>query len=206
MDNPMAINSAGSGAKRRAAFLDLQGTLGGEGFGDVRDFNLFPWAPEAVRLLNSAGMVVVIVTNQSRISTGMITWEYFNKRMADLRKELAAQCASVEAVFCCPHGADDGCPCRKPSPALLYRARDELKLDLAHSYVVGDHGASDMGMAHAAGCRAVLVRTGLGEGSLGTYRSLWSDIEPDCVADDLLHAAHWIAGRETTPAIGGLVT
>lgn len=44
--------------------------------------------------------------------------------------------------------------------------------------------------------KAVLVRTGLGKGSLGQYRDTWADIEPDFVAQDVLDAARWISAME----------
>lgn len=178
-----------------AAFLDLQGTLGGDGFGDVRDFSFFPWSIPAVKLLNEAGLPVIIVTNQSRIAPGLITWQQFEARVDELRAQLAGHGARLDAVYCCPHTDLDGCACRKPLPGLVMQAQRDLGLDLASCYVVGDIGVTDMTMARAAGCHAVLVRTGLGEGSLGAYRHLWAGIEPDFVATDVLEAARWIVGR-----------
>ncbi|HHN78236.1 MAG TPA: D,D-heptose 1,7-bisphosphate phosphatase, partial [Phycisphaerales bacterium] len=49
----------------------------------------------------------------------------------------------------------------KPSPALLHRAAKELHLDLTRSWFVGDT-TRDIEAASHAGCRGVLVRTGLG--------------------------------------------
>ena len=101
--------------------------------------------------------------------------------------------ATLDAVYYCPHAADDGCNCRKPRPGLVQQAREDFGLRLDQCYLVGDVGAWDMVLAKTVGCRAVLVRTGWGEGSLGPYRHLWRDIEPDYVATDVLDAARWIA-------------
>jgi len=49
--------------------------------------------------------------------------------------------------------------------------------------------------AHAVGAIKVLVRTGWGEGSLGTHRHTWAAVEPDYVAEDLLDAARWLLRR-----------
>ena len=78
-------------------------------------------------------------------------------------------------------------------PGMVLRAQRDFALDLAACYLVGDCGSKDMVLAQAVGCRAILVRTGLGEGSLGEYRRVWADIEPDFIADDVLDAARWIA-------------
>jgi D-glycero-D-manno-heptose 1,7-bisphosphate phosphatase len=176
----------------RAVFLDLQGTLGGEGLDDVLRFSFFPCAAPAIRLLNEAGLLAIVVTNQSHIARGDFTYAQFERRMDALRAELAEHGARLDAVYCCPHGKEDGCACRKPRPGMLLAAQRELGLDLARSYVVGDTGAWDMVMARAAGAGAILVRTGLGEGSLVEYRHTWADIEPDFVADDVLQAAEWV--------------
>ena len=110
--------------------------------------------------------------------------------------ELAEQGARIDGVYCCPHGRTDGCTCKKPKTGLLDRCVSEHSVDLRASYVVGDNGANDMRLAQSARCRAILVRTGIGEGSLGLYRHLWAGVEPDYVADNLLDAARWIEGKE----------
>ena len=93
--------------------------------------------------------------------------------MQELRKDLADFGAGIDAVYCCPHSRDDGCRCHKPRTGMIEDAATDLGIDLSRSWVVGDGGAWDMAMARAAGCGAVLVRTGLGESSLGEFRGTW---------------------------------
>ena len=182
--------------RRKAVFLDLQGTLGGEGFGDILDFAFFPSAIPAIRLLNEADLWAIVITNQSHISRGDFTYEEFEARVEELKRELAEHGARLDGVYCCPHTREDGCSCKKPLPGMVLQAQDDFDLDLSECYLVGDVGAWDMVLAHSVGCRAVLVRTGLGEGSLEEYRHLWADIELDFVAQDVLDAARWIVGSE----------
>jgi beta-phosphoglucomutase-like phosphatase (HAD superfamily) len=56
----------------------------------------------------------------------------------------------------CPHEPAAGCACRKPAPALVARAADELGVDPADCVMIGDIGA-DAAAAYAAGARAILV-------------------------------------------------
>ena len=56
--------------ERAAVFLDLQGTLGGEGLGDIKHFTFFPSAIPAIKLLNDANLLAIVVTNQSHIAKG----------------------------------------------------------------------------------------------------------------------------------------
>lgn len=183
--------------KKHAVFLDLLGTMGGDGLSDIRTFSLFPFTAESVRLLNEAGVLVFVVTNQSHIAKGSITQAQFDEGMSEIVTELAAQGAGIDGVYCCPHSRTDGCTCKKPRAGLLEQCAHQHPVHLRGSYVVGDNGSNDMRLARAVGCSAVLVRTGVGDGSLKTYRHLWSDIEPDYVADNLLDAAQWIERTES---------
>ena len=191
----MASESA-SASNRKAVFLDLQGTLGGEGLGDILGFSFYPFSIPAIKLLNEANLLVVVVTNQSHISKGYFTYDDFESRFDELKQELARQGARLDAVYCCPHTTEDGCSCKKPLPGMVLQAQRDLDLDLTECYLVGDVGAWDMVLARLVGCKAVLVRTGLGKGSLGEYRHSWADIEPNLVADNVLEAAQWIVESE----------
>ena len=181
---------------QKAVFLDLQGTLGGDGFGDILDFSFFPFAVHAIRLLNEANLLTIVVTNQTHIARGYFTCHEFGERVSELKRELAENEAKLDGVYCCPHTPDDHCSCRKPLPGMILQAQTDFNLDPSRCYLVGDNGSSDMVLARSIGCKAILVRTGLGEGSLGKYRNSWSDIEPDFVAQDVLDAARWILAME----------
>ena len=62
---------------RRAVFLDRDGTINEErGYLDRLDrLELYPYAVDAVRLLNRAGFLTVVVTNQGGIGRGIIDAE-----------------------------------------------------------------------------------------------------------------------------------
>lgn len=190
---------------QRAVFLDLQGTLGGEGLDHIMGFSFYQTAARAVGLVNDAGLLAIVITNQSHISKGLFTMQDFERKMAELKAELAVDGARVDAVYCCPHSTKDGCECRKPLPGMLLKARADFDIDLCRSYVVGDAGAWDMALARKVGSKAVLVRTGLGESSLCEYRHTWRDIEPDHIAEDVLRGVEWIITQEgaSEQAAGG---
>jgi ribonucleotide monophosphatase NagD (HAD superfamily) len=71
------------------------------------------------------------------------------------------------------------------------RAARELDLDLSRSVVIGDSGAHDVLLARAIGAKAVLVRTGWGESSMGEFRPLWAHTEADFLAADALQGVAW---------------
>ena len=184
-------------SERIAVFLDLQGTLGGEGFGDIRDFTFYPFAIPAIRLLNEAGLLAIVITGQSHIAKGYFSYEYFQERTGILKQEIEKRGARLDAVYCCPHDDEDNCICKKPKPGMILTAQKDFDLNLSTCYVVGDVGAFDMVLANLVNCKGVLVRTGLGESSLDEYRYTWADIKPHFVAEDVLHAVKWILTDRT---------
>jgi len=175
-----------------AVFLDLQGTLGGNGLGNILDFEFFPQAIPAIELLNSSGLAAIVVTNQGQIGRGIFSYAQYLQRVDELQQVLGNAHLHLDAFYCCPHRRDEGCACCKPRPGLLLQAQQDFQLDLSTCYMVGDTGAWDMLLARAVGCHAVLVRTGLGESSLGEFRPTWADFEADFIAEDVLEAVRWI--------------
>ena len=138
----------------RFVFLDRDGTLVRDTGYPHReaDYELLPGVPAALRRLADAGFRLAIVTNQSGIGRGLFGAADFERFQARLLADLAAERVRIERTYHCPHRPDEGCACRKPSPGLLWRARDELGADLAASWVIGD-GDGDVGLAAQAGCR-----------------------------------------------------
>lgn len=169
-----------------AIFFDRDGTLGGNGhFCHPRDFVLYPETLPALRLARAAGVTCIAVTNQHNISKGKATHQDFTTEF---------QALGFDAYYICPHGAEEGCDCRKPGVGNFRQAALEYGLDLTRCAVIGDVGATDMLAAHAIGARKVLVRTGWGEGSLGEFRQTWAVTEPDHVAAHVLDAVKWLLG------------
>jgi D-glycero-D-manno-heptose 1,7-bisphosphate phosphatase len=98
----------------------------------------------------------VLVTNQSGIARRLYDWQGFHAVQALLSRALAKEGARLDATFACAHHAGGGAPFnvanhpwRKPSPGMILAAGSRMKLDLAHSWIVGDR-ASDIATGHAA--------------------------------------------------------
>lgn len=164
------VRTGGHGNAAPALFLDRDGTLIElvAYLANPDDVRLIDEAVEAVRKANSAGVAVVIVTNQSGIGRGYYDWAAFEAVQERLYALLADADAFVDAAYACPHApANAGGPAhsayRKPAPGMLLRAKIDLSLDLTRSQIVGD-SASDLAAGRSAGLsRGVLVGTGYGE-------------------------------------------
>lgn len=182
---------------RAAVFLDRDGTLIEEvGYLDRPSrVQLYPWAADAIRALNHAGLVVVMVTNQSGVARGFFSEavvQGVHDRIADL---LAQGGAHVDAYYYCPHHPDGkvaeyarACDCRKPGRALVDRAVEEFGVDPLASYAVGDRWF-DVSLARTIGAKGVLVRTGYGADE--EHRPP-SGVAADVVVNNLAEAASWI--------------
>jgi histidinol-phosphate phosphatase family protein len=145
---------------RPAVFLDRDGTLI-EDRQYLRDPNLvtlLPGAADAVRRLDRSGRPVVVVTNQSGIARGLLTEQDYQATARRLEELLAAEGARLAGQYHCPHVPEISgpCDCRKPGPLLYRRAADELGLDLARSWWVGDR-VRDLAGALRFGGRGLLV-------------------------------------------------
>jgi histidinol-phosphate phosphatase family protein len=149
--------------KKGIIFLDRDGTINVERhhLATVEGMELLPGAAEAVRALNQLDLPVVVVSNQTVVARGdcsLETLRAINQRMVDL---LAAQGASIDGIYYCPHLPGDNCPCRKPRTALLENALAIFGGDPAQSFLVGDK-CSDIDAGLAVGATTFLVRTGHG--------------------------------------------
>ena len=167
----------------------------------VSRIRLLPRSSAAIRRAREAGFKTVIVTNQAGVARGYFDEDLVHRVHDRVREMLAADGAAVDAIYYCPHHPDAGaapyradCDCRKPRPGMLLRARDEVGIDLARSYLVGD-SMRDIEAGHRVGATTVLVLTGYGRGELEHRSGGWKN-RPDHVAEDLMEAVEWILVRE----------
>jgi D-glycero-D-manno-heptose 1,7-bisphosphate phosphatase len=191
-----------SGA-RRAVFIDRDGTISEEvGYvNHVSRYKVFPFAAPAVRALNEAGWLAVLVTNQAGVARGYFAEKLIGEVHGVLAAELEKGGARLDAVYYCPHHPSLGeppyrldCDCRKPRPGLIKRAAEDLGLDLGRCWMVGDRH-SDTELARNAGVRSAFVLTGYGRGELEHQSHGWRH-RPDLVAENLLEAVEKILSTE----------
>lgn len=165
------MTSHATSGLRPAVFLDRDGTINEDvGYlSELAHLTLYPWAVDAVRLLNRAGYLVVMVTNQGGIGRTLIRPEFVAELHAVIDRCLAAAGAHVDGWYFCPHHPEAlvealrvECGCRKPAPGMALDAARDLGIDLARSWVIGDKW-SDVQLGQRIGARGILVRTGWGQ-------------------------------------------
>jgi len=165
--------------RQKAVFLDRDGTINVyKGFlRNIDDFELISGVAEAIKIMNSSGYLVVVVTNQPVIARGEVTYEQLSEIHNKLETELGKKGAYIDGVYFCPHHPDSGydgeikelkieCTCRKPNPGMLIDASKDMNIDLKQSYMVGD-GKNDIIAGNKIGCKSILL---IGKGTSGDNR------------------------------------
>ncbi|MHB0912358.1 MAG: D-glycero-beta-D-manno-heptose 1,7-bisphosphate 7-phosphatase [Armatimonadota bacterium] len=174
----------------RVVFLDRDGVLNqnrDDYVKSVDELVIFPEAMEAVAELTRAGFRVVVVSNQAAVARGMLDPSELDRINAKLVSAAAERGGEISAVYCCTHGRNDGCDCRKPEPGMLLRAGRELGFDPAGCWFVGD-AKTDMQAGARAGCKTVLVLSGK---AIPSDTEEWKD-QPEYMAQDLADAVRFI--------------
>lgn len=210
-----------------AVFLDRDGTLNEERghLSRAEDLELLPGVATAVRRLNRAGRLAVLLTNQPVVARGECSEQELAGIHARLETLLGLEGAYLDGLYYCPHHPDRGfpgeraelkgpCACRKPGTAMLERAVGDLGIQREASWMVGDRSA-DLQLARNARVRSLLVRTGAAGQDrryparpdyefydLGEAVDFILDVFPGALAN----ARAWLRGCEAgqTLLIGGL--
>ncbi|MDH5666977.1 MAG: lipopolysaccharide heptosyltransferase II [Nitrospira sp.] len=173
-------------------FLDRDGTLNRDP-GYIRSpeqFELFPGVPQAMAKVKQAGARCIMVTNQSGIARGFLSIGDLDAIHAKLERLLGEAGVSLDAIYFCPHHPDDACGCRKPNTGLIDRAVRERQVDLARSYVIGDH-VRDIELAKSVGARSILVTTGVVRPEQ-VESLIASGTVPDGIAPSFAEAMDWL--------------
>lgn len=187
----------GAGSRRRAVFLDRDGTLV-EDRGHLSDPSqavFFPDTVPALRLLQER-FALFIVTHQQGISEGILDAAEVDRVNQGVEEHLARHGVRILKTYCCSHTRAEGCECIKPKVHFLRQAEREFTIDLAGSFSVGDH-PHDAELARNAGGTGIYVLTGHGE----RHRR---EIAPDVpVAAGIREAAQIMADAAVRGALDG---
>jgi D-glycero-D-manno-heptose 1,7-bisphosphate phosphatase len=122
----------------------------------------------------------LVCPNQPEVDRGAMTSEQLAAVHQGLDRLLAERGARIDQIFCCT--SDGESPLRKPAGGMLRQALAEFGAEPAQTAFVGDQ-LDDLKAAFHAGCRRVLVLTGLGRKSL--ERGLPDYLQPVGVFADL---------------------
>lgn len=179
---------------KKLVILDRDGVINFDSDDYIKspsEWRPIPGSLEAIARLNQHGYQVAIATNQAAISRGLFDMKALNAIHQKLHLSAQAVGAHIDAIFFCPHAADEFCDCRKPRPGMLEAIGKRFEISLKGVPMVGD-ALRDMQAAFEVGCDLYLVKTGKGartleKGGLPPGTQIYENLA--AVADRLLHLA-----------------
>lgn len=129
----------------------------------IDEFRLLPRVASAIKLINEAGFLAVVASNQPGIAKAKCTRSFIEEINNELIRRLKRFGAHIDAINYCLHHPDgviasytQVCNCRKPKPGLLVKAAEEYNISLNRSYMIGD-SLVDIQAGQTAGCRTILI-------------------------------------------------
>ena len=191
-----------------AVFLDRDNTLihNDADLGDPSRVRMIQGAASAIASLRGLGYQIVVVSNQGGVARGMFgpkDVEAVNDRINELIRKTTG--ASVDRFYYCPYHPDGAVkqyacehPWRKPAPGMLLQAADDMQIDLARSWTVGDQ-LRDVQAGIAAGTRTILLQEqsrqpAVASDPIHTGAVMTQDlIEPHFTATSLVEAVKIVA-------------
>lgn len=186
---------------KRAIFLDRDGTISPDKFGYIKDpqvYHLYPETTKALGIFQELGYLIFIVTNQSGIARGLLNLEQLravHQKMLDL---LAESGVTLDGIYFSPYH-EEGVIApynvnhedRKPGIGMFKQARRDYLFDPGSSFMIGDR-ATDVGFAHNARLKSILLLTGNGNEEFGSILKKCGAQRPDFVCENILTAAELI--------------
>lgn len=178
-----------------AVFLDRDGTINEEvGYlKDIKDLKIIKGSAQAIKKLNQANILTILVTNQSGVARGYYDESVIAKLHKRLSELLSEEGAYLDAIYYCPHLKQGiiqeysiDCKCRKPDIGMLLKAQADFNIDLSKSFMIGDN-QTDIEAGQRAGCKTILVKT-----SYRKYLMHNNTTQPDFIAQNLQEAVQWI--------------
>ena len=97
-----------------------------------------------------------MVTNQDGLGSERFPREHFEHVHEFVLHLFSSQGIEFDAVFICPHFADEQCACRKPRTGLVDEYLRQVELDRERSAMIGDRD-SDLEFARQLGIRGLKV-------------------------------------------------
>ena len=163
---------------------------------DTTDYIRTPdeWIPlprslEAIKLLTENNFHITVISNQSGINRGIISFENFIAINNKMHQEITDSGGKIDIFYYCPDTPKEKSKNRKPNPGMFIDLARRLGISLKDCYSIGD-SPRDIIASQKAGCKPIAVRTGNGK-----------KIEDDnnllvAIFDDLFDAVKYVLAND----------
>ncbi len=143
----------------KAVFLDRDGVINAANVVDGKPFppsnlselRLLKGVEGALKLLDDAGWLLIVVTNQPDVARGTKS----KSDIENIHSHLSA-ILPIKEFKVCYHDDLDKCSCRKPLPGMILEAAKVHNISLSNSYMIGDRWR-DVEAGFNAGCKTIFI-------------------------------------------------
>lgn len=144
--------------KNKALFLDRDGVINVDHghVGKIENFDFIEGIFELCKKAQSAGYLIIVVTNQAGIAKGYYSEERFLELTKWMERKFLNQGIKITKTYYCPYHIDaviekyrQDSFNRKPNPGMILKAIDEFNIDPQNSIMIGDRD-SDIEAAQRA--------------------------------------------------------
>ncbi|HEY3328678.1 MAG TPA: HAD family hydrolase [Capsulimonadaceae bacterium] len=185
-------------AKVKAVFLDRDGVLNShlpERYVENPDqLVILPGVAAAVKTLNDAGVLVIVISNQQGVARGIMTVDDLDGVTNAMKDRLESEAgATLDSIYYCVHHRADGCSCRKPKPGMILDAFAKYNLAPGETAFVGD-SATDI---EAAGAANVGTKILVLSGANHYYTRNRFTTQPDYVFATLGEIVRWLLEEDS---------
>lgn len=184
--------------KQKCIFIDRDGTIN-KHRGLVYkedDFIIEDFTKDAIKLINEAGYLAIVITNQPVVARGLCEIKDVENIHNKMKTILGREGTFFDDVVFCPHHPDKGypeenpiykisCKCRKPETGMIDSCVDKFNIDIDNSWMIGDT-TIDIKTGENAGLNTALVLTG------ESGKDEKFDVKPNITCNNLLEAVKQI--------------
>lgn len=158
----------------KAFFLDRDDTIIKDyGYlNDVDQVQLLEGVAEALKHIQNEGYILIVVTNQSGLTRGLVSVENLEKIHNKITDMLALKGVRIKAYYSAPYKHDHSR--RKPGSGLLQEAASDWNIDLTRSWMAGDKWR-DLKAGKDLGCHTLLVN------EAPKQKDLFIEFKPDLI-------------------------
>ncbi len=193
----IAFSKKRKASPRPAIFLDRDGTIAhdkpGHYLTEEKLLKFYKCAPDALKIFQKMGYILIILTNQSGIARKYMSLKKSKKINLHLRSKLKKMGIEIEGIYFCPHSPQDKCSCRKPQIGLAKEALSKHNITLSNSFMIGDK-ISDIKLGQNLEIKTIFLKTGHGKTHFLKYGK---KIKANFIAKDILSAAKWVKAQRT---------
>lgn len=162
--------------RNKAVFLDRDGVINhdpGDYTRSLDEFHVLPTVFQALKQLQDAGFLLVLITNQGGIAKG----QYTHEAVDEIHTSFVASCAEhgivITGIYYSPHHPDFGeSLSRKPGGLMIEKACARYNIDPSLSWMIGDK-ARDIEAGNSAGVPGIQI----------PVNSDLMDVVPQLIAD-----------------------